>query len=133
MQYRMARADCNNLTFNKSDIPVAKLKKNMHNHLENEVNAAQSELNTLSDIAESFFPLAESLGTPRQGRSMNEDEPHNQSRRIVGAVAALAAGTRFIISEPIKDAACIALSLFKLCYTTDGLERELDHVTKQQA
>ena len=34
--------------------------------------------------------------------------------------------------EPIKDAACIALSNFNLCDSTKKLERELDQVTKQR-
>ena len=43
-----------------------------------------------------------------------------------------AAGTGFILEEPIKDTACNALSIFKLCDSTEDLERELDQVTKQQ-
>ena len=36
------------------------------------------------------------------------------------------------MGEPIKDAACNALSVFNLCDSTEELERELDQVTKQQ-
>ena len=104
----------------------------MHNHLKTEIKEAQSELNTLSAIAESFFPPVASLGTPRQRRSIDVEEPYNTTRRLIGAVAALAAGTGFILGEPIKDAACNALSIFNLCDSTDDLERELDEVTKQQ-
>ena len=103
----------------------------MHNQLETEVFEAQSELNTLSAIAESFFPPIASLETPRQRRSIDEEEPHNRTRRPIGAVAALAAGTGFILGEPIKDAACNALSIFNLCDSDEKLERELDQVTKQ--
>ena len=90
------------------------------------------ELNTLSDFAESFFPPEASPATTRQRRSIIEDEPHNRTRRLIGAVAALAAGSRFILGEPIKDAACNALSIFNLCDSNEELERELDQVTKQQ-
>ena len=100
--------------------------------LTQEVNEAQIELNTLSDVAESFFPPETSPGTIRLRRSINEDEPHNRTRRFIGAVAELAAGTGFILGEPIKDAACNALSIFNLCDSTEDLERELDQVTKQQ-
>ena len=86
----------------------------MYNHLKTEINEAQSELNTLSAIAESFFPPTASLGTSRQRRSTAEEEPHNRTRRLIGAVAALAASTRFILGEPIKDVACNALSIFNL-------------------
>ena len=93
--------------------------ENMHNHLKTEVNEAQSELITLCAIAESFFPPVASLGTPRQRRSIDEEEPLNRTRRLIGAVAALAAGTGFILSEPIKDAACNELSIFNLCDSTE--------------
>ena len=63
---------------------------------------------------------------------MHEDEPHNRTQRLIGAVAALAAGTGFILGEPAKDAPCNALSNFNLSDSTDDLERELDLVTKQQ-
>ena len=105
MQYRVAQAGCNNITFNESHMPVLQQMENMHNHLKTEISEAQSELNTLSAIAESFFPPASSLGTPRQRRSIEEDEPHNRTLRLIGAVAALAAGTGFILGEPIKDSA----------------------------
>ena len=132
MQYRVAQAGCINFTFNESHIPVLQQMENMHNHLKTEIGEAQSELNTLSAIAESFFPPVASLATPRQKRSIDEKEPHNRTRRLIGAVAALAAGTGFIIGESIKDAACNAISIFSLFDSTEDLERELDQVTKQQ-
>ena len=132
MQYRIEQAGCNNLTFNESHIPVTQQMDNMYKYLKQEVNEAQNELNTLSDVPESFFQPESSSGTTRQKRSLDEDEPHNRTRRLIGAVAALAAGTGFILGEPIKHAACGALSIFNLCDSTEELERELDQVTKQQ-
>ena len=129
MQYRVEQAGCNNITFNES---VMQQMDNRYKYLKQEVNEAQIELNTLSDVEESFFPPESSLGTTRQGRSLNEDEPHNRTRRLIGAVAALAAGTGFILGEPIKDAACNALSIFNPCDSTENLEQELVQVTKQQ-
>ena len=70
---------------------------NIYKYRKQEVNEAQLELNTLSDAAESFFPQESSPGTTRQRRSIDEDERHNRTRRLVGAVAALAAGTAFIL------------------------------------
>ena len=104
---------------------------NLYKYLQQEVSEAQLELNTLSGVAESFFPPESSLGPTRRRRSMDENQPHNRRRRLIGVVAAIAAGTGFII-EPIKDAACNALSIFSLCDSTEELERELDQVTKQQ-
>ena len=132
MQYRVEQAWCNNLTFNESHIPVTQQKDNMHKYLKQELNEAQLELNTLSDVAESFFPPKSSPGATRQRRSMDEEAPHNRTRRLIGAVEALAAGTGFILGEPIKDAACNTLSNFNLCDCTEELEQELDQVTKQQ-
>ena len=104
----------------------------MFKYLQQEVNEAQLELNTLSDVAKSSFPPESSLGTSRQRRSVAEDEPHNRTRRLIGTVAELAADTGFILGKPIRHAACNALSLFNLCDSTEDLERELDQVTKQQ-
>ena len=102
MQYRVAQAGCDNIIFNESHIPVLQRMENMHNHLKTEISEAQCKLNTLSAIAESFFPPAASFGTPRKSRSIDEDEPQNRTRRLIGAVAALAAGTGFILREPIR-------------------------------
>ena len=132
MQQRVTQARYNNNTFNESHIPVLQQKENMYNHLKTEVNEAQSELDTLSAFAESFFPPTASLGTSRQKRSTDEEEPHNRTRRLIGAVAALAAGTGFILREPIKDVACNALSIFNICDSTEELERQVDQVIKQQ-
>ena len=132
LQHRITQAGCNNNTFNESHVPILQQMENMYNHLKTELHEAQSELNALSAIAESFFPPIASLGTSRQRRSTAEEETHNRTRRLIGAVAALAAGTGFILGEPIKDAACNALSIFNLCDSTEELERELDQVAKQQ-
>ena len=105
---------------------------NMYKYLKQEVNDAQVELNTLSDVVESFFPPESSPGTTRQRRSIDEVEPHNRTRRLIGAVAALAAGAGFILREPIKDVAGNAFSVLNLCVSTEDLEQELDEVTKQQ-
>ena len=132
MQHRVTQAGCNNNTFNESHKPVPQQMENMYNHLKTEINEAKSALYALSAIAESFFPPTASLGTSRKRRSTVEEEPHNRTRRLIGAVAALAAGTGFILGEPIKDVACNALSTFILCDSTEEVEQELDQVTKQQ-
>ena len=132
MQHRVTQARCNNNTFNESHMQVLQQMENMYNHLKTEINEAQSELNTLSAIAESFFPPTASIGTSRQRRSTAEEGPHNTTRWLIGAVAALAAGIGFILGGPIKDVACNALSIFNLCDSTEELERELDQVTNQQ-
>ena len=131
MQYRVEQAGCNNVTFNASHIRVTQQMDNMYKYLQQEVNEALIELNTLSAVAEPFFSPEISHGTTRPRHSIDEDEPHNRIRRLNGAVAEFAAGTVFILGEPIKNAACNALSIFNLCDSTEDLQRELDQVTKQ--
>ena len=126
VQYRVAQAGCTNLTFNQSHVPVTHQKDNKYKYLKQELNEAQLELTTLSDVAESFFPPESSSGTTRRRSSMDENGPHKWTRRLIGAVAALVAGTEFILGEPFKVAACNALSIFNLCDSTGELERELD-------
>ena len=87
MQYRVAQAVCNDIMFNEPHIPVLQQMENMHNHLKTAINKAQSELNTLSAIAETCFPPVASLGTPPHRRSIDEAEPQNRARRLIGAVA----------------------------------------------
>ena len=130
MQYRVEQAGCINLTFNESHIPVTQQMDNMYKYLKEEVGEAQIELNTLSDVAESFLPPESSPGATGQRRSMDEEEPHNRTRQLNGAVAALADGTGLILGEPIIDAACNALSIFNLCDSTEELEGKLDQVIK---
>ena len=132
MQYCVAQAQCNCITFNESHILVTQQTDNIYKYPKQENNEAQLEPNTLSDVAESFFPPKLSTGNSRQRRSIDNNEPHNRTRRLIGAVAAIAAGTRFILGEPIKVAGRNAPSIFNLCDSTEGLEREPDQVTKQQ-
>ena len=52
MQYRIEQTGCNNLTFNESHIPVTQQMDNMYKYLKQEVNEAQIELNTLSEVTD---------------------------------------------------------------------------------
>ena len=87
---------------------------------------------TLCIVAEFFFLPESWPATVRRRRSTDEDEPHKRTRRLNGPVATLTAGTGFILGEPIRDAACNAISIFNPCNSTEELEPELDQVTKQQ-
>ena len=122
MKYRVANAGCDNFKFSDSHIPVTKQMDNKYNYPKKEVNTAQLELNTPSDIAKSFFPQAASLGNLRSRRSTEKDEPQNRKRRLIDAVAALPVGTRFSVGEPFKETACNALSIFFLCDSREHLD-----------
>ena len=77
MQSRVEQAGCNSITFNESHIQVTQKMDNMYKYLKQEVNEVQLELNSLSDVAESFFPPESLPETTRQTRSIDEDEHHN--------------------------------------------------------
>ena len=81
----------------------------MYKYLKQHVNEAQLELNILTEAAESSFPTESSPETTRRRRSIDQDQPHNRTRRVIGA-----AGTGYILGEQIKDAACNALYNFIL-------------------
>ena len=66
---------------------------NMYKYLKQEVNESQLELNTLSVVAETLFPPESLPGPTRRRRSADENQHPNRTRRLIGAVSALAAGT----------------------------------------
>ena len=78
-----------------------------------EMNPATEEQEKLADLMKSFLP-----------------EPYQKvvatlprSRRFLGAIAALGAGARLILAEPLEEAACTAVSDFNLCDDTSSLSK----------
>ena len=55
-----------------------------------------------------------------------------RSKRFVGAIAALAAGAGLILGDPLKEAACTAVSIFNLCDDTSNLSQDVDQILKTQ-
>ena len=78
--------------------------------LQLELAAATEEEATLMEVARSFIPP-----------SMKKDSAPKRQRRAIGAIAAIAAGAGMILGEPVKEAACTALSIFNLCRNDDAL------------
>ena len=105
--------------FNESHIPVAQQMDNMYTYLKEEGIEAQLEINILTDIVESVFPPASSLGNLRERRSTDDDDSHNRKQLLTGAVDEMAAGKGFISEKSIKDAACNAISIFNVCDSTE--------------
>ena len=105
MQLRAEQAGHKNLTFNESHIPVTQQMDSMYKYLTQKPNEAQIELNTLSVVVESFLPPESWSGATRRRRSIDEEEPKNRTRLLIGAVAALAASREFFLGEVFKDAA----------------------------
>ena len=94
MEQRAGQTGCTNITFNESHIPVTQQVDNLYKYLKQDVHEAQPDLNTLSGVAESFLPSESSPAITRQRRSKDYDEPHKRTRRLIGAVAALAAAVQ---------------------------------------
>ena len=52
--------------------------------------------------------------------------------RFIGAIAALGAGAGLIMGDPLKEAACTAVSNFNLCDDTSSLSQEVEQILKTQ-
>ena len=92
------------------------------NFLQMELAAAKEEEATLLDVANSFIPPA----------MKRDNEFPNRQRRAIGAIAAIAAGAGIVLGEPMKEAACSALSIFNLCRNDDALSRDVDQIMSRQ-
>ena len=91
-------------------------------NLQLELAAAQKDQTTLLEVANSFIP-------PQLKRKSKDP---NRQRRAIGAIAAIAAGAGLVLGEPIKDAACNALSIFNLCHNNDDLVKDVNSIMAQQ-
>ena len=88
--------------------------------LEYELTAALAEENSLLNVANSFISLG----------ARWDQKPSGRSPRTIGAFAAVAAGAVLVLGEPIKNAACNALTIFNLCKKSDALLRDLDNILR---
>ena len=81
-----------------------------------EMSASFKDQNGLSEITKSFFPQI----------YRTEEASIKRTRRFIGAVAAIGAGAGLILGDPIKDAACTALSIFKMCDDNSQLSWDIE-------
>ena len=91
------------------------------NFLQTELAAAQQEEDTLLEVVNSFIPPA-----------VRQSDDTARPRRAIAAIAAIAAGAGMVLGEPIKDAACSALSIFNLCHTNEDLSRDVERIMSTQ-
>ena len=91
------------------------------NFLQTELAAAQQEEDTLLEVVNSFIPPA-----------VRQSDDIARPRRAIAAIAAIAAGAGMVLGEPIKDAACSALSIFNLCHTNEDLSRDVERIMSTQ-
>ena len=86
-----------------------------------EINAAHTGQNQLVEVASSFWPP-----------SFTADHGTTRNKRAVGIIAVAAVSTGLVLGSPVKDAACLALSILNLCTDTKDLEENVDHVIATQ-
>ena len=98
--------------------------ENRINMVKQEMSASVKDQNGLSEIAKSFLPQIH----------RTEEASIKRTIRFIGAVAAIGAGARLILGDPIKDAACTALSIFNMCDDNSQLSRDIETAmdTQQQ-
>ena len=87
-----------------------------------EVKQATDEQGKLADVMKSFLPKQYQRNVATLPRS----------KRFIGTVAALAAGAGLILGDPLKEAACTAVSIFNLCDDTSRLSQDVDQILKTQ-
>ena len=90
--------------------------------LDKEIAEAKADRNRLVEIATSFLPQ----------QSMLAGNTGSRSRRAIGIIAAAAGAAGLILGDPVKDAACSALSIFSLCSDNTELEADVENMLKQQ-
>ena len=74
------------------------------------------------EIATSFLPQ----------QSMLAGNTGNRSPGAIGLIEAVAGAAGLILGDPVKDAACSALSIFSLCSDKTELEAAIENMLKQQ-
>ena len=113
--------NCKYMFFNETYALLLQQFETRVSFLEYELTAALEEEKSL-DIANSFIPPG----------ARRDQQPGGRSRRAIGAIAAVAAGAGLVLGEPIKNAACNALSIFNLCKNNDALSRDVDNIMRTQ-
>ena len=74
----------------------------------------------LLDAAISFVPSG----------ATGDQQSGGRSRRAIEVIAAVTACGRLVSGEPLKSAACNALSVFNICKNNNALSRDVDNITR---
>ena len=117
-----AQTSCYWEKINETHSLVVQQLEERANLVKKEMRASVKDQNGLSEITKSFLPQiyrTEEVSAPRK-------------KRFVGAVAAIGAGAGLILGDPIKDAACTALSIFNMCSDNSQLSRDVEAVLDTQ-
>ena len=90
--------------------------ENRINMVKREISASVKAQNGLSEKTKSILSQLHRTG----------DAFIKQSRRFIGAVAAIGAGAGLILGDPIKDDACTTLSIFNMCNDNSQLSPDFE-------
>ena len=90
--------------------------------LDKEIVEAKTDRNRLVQTATSFLPQ----------QLMLAGNTGSRSPRAIGLIAVAAGAAGLILEDPVKDAACSALSVFSLCSDKTELEADVDNLIQQQ-
>ena len=89
--------------------------------LDEEIAGAKADRTRLVEIATSILPQ----------QSMLAGNTGSRSPRAIGLIPAAAGAAGLILGDPVKDAACSALSIFSLCSDNTELEADVENLLKQ--
>ena len=90
--------------------------------LDKEIAEATEDRNRLVETATSFLPQQSTLAVKTSSRSP----------RAIGLIAAASGAAGLILGDPVKDAACSALSIFILCSDKTEIEADVEKLLNQQ-
>ena len=109
-----ASEDAYDLLFNRIDEQLTILTK--------EIAEDEADRTRLVEIATSILPQ----------QSMLAGNTGSRSPGAIGLIAAAAGAAGLILGDPVKDAACSALSIFSFCSDSTELEADVENMLKQQ-
>ena len=116
------KKNCRYMYFNETYALFLQQLETRVSCLEYEMTAALEEEKSLLDVAISFIPPG----------ARRDQQPVGRSHRAIGAIAAVAASAGLVLGEPIKNAACNALSIFNRCKNNDAHSRDVDNIMRTQ-
>ena len=86
-------------------------------------------------IADDHLELRVAVSSAPQPTKPNKDKEemgHSRQRRFILALKAASGPAGLILGNPLKDVACSALSIFKLCSDNRDLKKDISTVMAQQ-
>ena len=101
--------------------------------IEYRVNLLLKEQKAIADDHLELLRVAESFAPPPTKSNENKERTgHSRQRRLIPALMAASGAAGLILGNPLKDAACSALSIFKLCSDNKDLKKDISTLMAQQ-